>query len=89
MGEEVERRARARPQTVLADAGFYSNVNVCLLQQRGMDVYLPDPNLAREWHTGRRARMIGRNPMRSAELKAMRKKLRTWAGRRCYERRKT
>ena len=43
MGEEVGRRARARPQTVLADAGFYSNVNVCLLPQRGMDVYLPGP----------------------------------------------
>ena len=89
MVEEVERQARARPQTVLADAGFYSNENVRTLQERGMHVYLPDPNLARELHTGNRARTIGRNRVRSPELKAMRQKLRTQAGRRWYERRKS
>ena len=89
MVEEVERQARARPEKVLADAGFYSNQNVRALQERGMDVYLPDPNLARELHTGKRARTIGRNRVRCPELKAMRQKLRTRAGRRWYERRKT
>ena len=86
--EEVEQRGRARPQKVLADAGFYSNENVRTLEERGTDVYVPDPNLARELHTGQRARTIGRNRVRSPELKAMRKKLRSGAGRRVYERRK-
>jgi transposase len=86
--EEVEQRTGARPQRALADAGFYSNENVRALQEQGVDVYLPDPNLARELHTGQRACTIGRNRVRSPELKAMRKKLRSPAGRRIYERRK-
>jgi len=86
--KEVEQRTGVRPQKVLADAGFYSNENVRTLEDSGMDGYIPDPNLARELHTGKRARTIGRNRVRSPELKAMRKKLRTEAGRRVYERRK-
>lgn len=64
-----------------ADAGFYSDENVRALEERGMDGYVPDPNLARELHTGKRARTIGRNRVRSPELKAMRKKLSSGAGR--------
>jgi transposase len=86
--EEVEQRSRARPQKVLADAGFYSNENVRILQERGIEAYVPDPNLARELHTGKTARTIGRNRVRSPELKAMRRKLRSPAGRRVYARRK-
>jgi transposase len=86
--EEVEQRNRARPQKVLADAGFYSNENVRELQRQGVDVYVPDPNLARELHWGKRARTIGRNRVRSPELKMMRQKLRSPAGRRVYDRRK-
>ena len=86
--EEVEQRTGARPENALADAGFYSNENVRDLQERGIEVYMPDPNLARELHTGKRARTIGRNRVRSPELKAMRKKLRSRAGRRVYGRRK-
>ena len=71
-----------------ADAGFYSDENVRALEERGMDGYVPDPNLARELDTGKRARTIGRNRVRSPELKAMRKKLRSGAGRQVYERRK-
>jgi transposase len=86
--EEVEQRAGERPEKALADAGFYSNENVRALQERGIAVYMPDPNLARELHTGKRARTIGRNRVRSPELKAMRKKLRSPAGRGVYGRRK-
>ena len=71
-----------------ADAGFYSDENVRALEERGMDGHVPDPNLAGELHTGKRARTIGRNRERSPELKAMRKKLRSGAGRQVYERRK-
>jgi len=86
--EEVEQRTGERPENALADAGFYSNENVRALEQRGIAVYLPDPNLARELNTGKRARTIGRNRVRSPELKAMRKKLRSPAGRRVYAKRK-
>jgi len=86
--EEVEERTGERPEKALADAGFYSNENVRTLEARGIEVYLPDPNLARELNTGKRARTIGRNRVRSPELKAMRKKLRSAAGRQVYERRK-
>jgi transposase len=86
--EEVEERTGQRPEKALADAGFYSNENVRALEERGIDVYLPDPNLARELNTGKRARTIGRNRVRSPELKAMRKKLRSAVGRTVYGRRK-
>jgi len=86
--EEVEQRTGVRPGKALADAGFYSNENVRDLEERGIEVYVPDPNLARELNTGKRARTIGRNRVRSPELKAMRKKLRSVAGRRVYGRRK-
>ena len=33
---------------------------------------MPDPNLARELNSGKRARTIGRHRVRSPELKAMR-----------------
>jgi hypothetical protein len=87
--KEVEERSGASPEKALADAGFYSNENVPELGARGIDVYVPDSNLARERNMGKRARTIGRNRVRSPELKAMRKKLRSRAGRRVYERRKT
>jgi hypothetical protein len=86
--EEVEQRTRARPEKVLADGGFYSNEHVRDWQERGIEVYVPDPNLARELNTGKRARTIGRNRVRSPELKRMRQKLRSAAGRRVYARRK-
>ena len=86
--EEVEQRTGERPEHALADAGFYSNENVRDLEERGLEVYVPDPNLARELNTGKRARTIGRNRVRSPELKAMRKKLRSPAGRRVYAKRK-
>lgn len=88
MVEEVEQRTGECPENVLADSGFYSNENVRDLEERGLEVYVPDPNLAHELNTGKRARTIGRNRVRSPELKAMRKKLRSPAGRRVYAKRK-
>jgi len=41
---------------------------------------MPDPNLARELNSGKRARTIGRHRVRSPELKAMRKKPRSLIG---------
>ena len=87
MVDEVERRWRQRPQRVLADSGFYSNQNIAELQARGIDAYMPDSNVAHELRTGTPATGVGckqNNP----HLLAMRQKLRTPEGQRCYGQRK-
>jgi hypothetical protein len=89
MAEEVERRCRRRPQRVLADSGFYSNRNVAELSGRGIDVYVPDPNLARELKGGPPAATVGRMEPSDPHLLAMRHRLRTAEGRRRYRQRKT
>jgi transposase len=86
--EEVERQCRQRPQRVLADSGFYSNENVEQLEQRGIDGYVPDSNLASELNGQRQAEDSDRRPVVHAGLQRMRQKLRTAAGRRRYQRRK-
>ena len=89
MVEEVERRCRRRPDRVLADSGFYSNQNVSQLTARGMDVYVPDANLAGELKD--RAPVgtsLGRMTASSPHLLAMRQKLRTPEGQQCYRQRK-
>lgn len=88
MVDEVERQCRERPRRVLADSGFYSNENVDQLQQRGVDGYVPDSNLASEFKGKRRAEELDRFAVKHAGLQRMRQKLRTPAGRRQYQRRK-
>jgi len=87
--EEVERTCRKRPRRVLADSGFYSNRNVAVLSERGIDVYTPQSNLAHELNGGSPAVDFG--PIRPSDphLLAMQHKLRTPEGRRIYDRRKT
>lgn len=89
MVDEVERGCRRRPERVLADSGFYANQNVAELQARGIDVYVADPNLAHELHTGIPSPGYGRMQPSNPHLLAMRQKLRTAAGRRRYRQRKT
>ena len=90
MAEEVERCCRQRPRRVLADSGFYSNQNVNTLEQRGMRVYVPDPNLAGEMHGGRAAEItMGHVSAKDPVQLRMRAKLRRRRGRLIYERRKT
>ena len=89
MVDEVERVCRQPPQRVLADSGFYSNQNVAQLSTRGMDVYVPDPNVAHELNGGPPAAGIGRMQPSDPHLLAMRQKLRTWEGQRRYRQRKT
>lgn len=85
--EEAEQRCGRRPQKVLADAGFYSNQNVETMEDRGVELYVPDPRLAGEMKRGRRVR-CGASRVSHAGLKRMRQRLRSPAGRRLYERRK-
>jgi transposase len=89
MVDQVERRCRRCPQRVLADSGFYSNQNVAVLSARGIDVYAPDSNLAKELHGGPLAVGVGRMQPSDPHLLAMRQKLRTPEGQRRYRERKT
>lgn len=84
----VQRQCGALPGQVVADSGFFAVENIEELAGRGVDVYVPDSNLARELNTGQRAVGIGRNRIRSPQLRAMRRKLRSPAGRAVYSRRK-
>jgi len=85
MVEEVKRQNGRLPEKVLADAGFFSLDNVDQLESRGLDVYVPDSNLAWELNTGQRCRdPNGLSPTQ----RRLRKKLRTQMGRAVYQRRK-
>jgi transposase len=85
--EQIQQRCGSPPSVALADSGFYSNENVTRLAARGVHAYIPDPQLARELNTGRRLHNGNMVP-RHEELKRMRRRLRSPAGRRMYARRK-
>ena len=88
MVQEVERQCGERPQRVLADCGFFSNQNLREMEIRGIEAYVPDPNLARELNTGKTARGVGRMTVSDAHLQRSRKRLRTARGRAWYKKRK-
>ena len=87
MVEEVERQCGERPQQVLADSGFYSGDNLDVLEERGIDGYVPDSNLAREINLGKVVQE--KRPPQHQATQRMRQKLRTPEGRRTYLQRKT
>src|SRR5258708_15850880 len=62
MVEEAERQSGTPAEKILADAGFFSLQNIEELERRGLQVYLPDSNLARELNTGQRFPRIPFNP---------------------------
>ncbi len=72
----------------LADCGFFSNQNLREMEIRGIEAYVPDPNLARELNTGKTARGVGRMTVSDAHLQRSRKRLRTARGRAWYKKRK-
>jgi len=88
MVDEVERQCRARPLRVLADAGFFSNENLREMENRGIEAYVPDSNMAHELETGQAARGIGRMMARSPQLLRSRQRLRSAPGRTWYNKRK-
>ncbi len=90
MVDEVGRQCGERPGVVTADSGFFSLGNVHGLRERGIDGYVPDPNLSYELKGGGRAHGIGKSQhLRDAEHRRMRQKLRSPAGRSIYEKRKS
>jgi len=82
--EEAERQSGTKAEKILADAGFFSLENIEELEARGLEVYIPDSNLARELNTGQRCPRIrlGKTQRR------MRQKLRGPTGQAVYRRRK-
>jgi len=84
--EAVERHCGETPPKVRADCGFFSLENLKGLEARGIQGYVPDPNLARELKGRGRRRRAGR--LHHAAQRRMRQRLRSPAGRAVYQRRK-
>jgi hypothetical protein len=80
----VEQTCGERPQGVSADSGFFSVDNLRELEERGINGYVPDSNLARWLNRGGRLRTRASDPAH----RRMRRKLRDPAGRARYAQRK-
>ena len=85
MVELIEATCAQPPGTVVADSGYYSNRNVERMEQRGIDAFVPDSNMARELNLGQPA-----DDLRSTDPRhrRMRAKMRTERGTALYRRRK-
>lgn len=83
--DAVEQECSERPGKISADAAFFAAESVKEVTSRGIDVYVPDPHMARELQTRNRAKF----EVTDVDLRRMRAKLRTPEGRRIYQRRKT
>ena len=81
--EAVQERCGESPDQVSADSGFFSVESLKRLEAEKIDAFVPDSNLARVINRGGRLR--GR--ARDASHRAMRRKLRSPAGRAIYARR--
>jgi transposase len=84
MVELVEQQCGERPQRVSADSGFFSIDNLQSMEERNIDAYIPDSNVARWLNRGGRLRLRATHPAH----RRMRRKLRDPAGGTIYARRK-
>jgi len=84
MVDAVERECGERPRRVSADSGFFSNANLQGMEERNIDAYVPDNNMARVLNRGGQLRQRATHPAHQR----MRRKLRDPAGRAIYARRK-
>jgi len=84
MVDRVQRECGEQPGQVSADSGFFSVHNLEVLEERGIDAYVPDSNMAGVLHHGG----ILKQPTRHAALLRMRSKLASTTGRALYRRRK-
>jgi transposase len=82
--DEVQQRCGAPPDAALADSGFFSIHNLNQMEQRNIDAYVPDSNMARALNLGTRCRTRAHAPAH----RRMRAKLRSPAGQAAYARRK-
>jgi transposase len=84
MIDQTEERCGAPPGAALADSGFFSIDNLNQMEQRNIDAYVPDSNMARALNLGGRCRTRACAPAH----RRMRAKLRSPAGEAAYARRK-
>jgi transposase len=84
MIDQTEERCGAPPGAALADSGFFSIDNLEQMEQRNIDAYVPDSNMARALNLGGRCRTRACAPAH----RRMRAKLRSPAGEAAYARRK-
>lgn len=84
MLDQTEERCAAPPGQALADSGFFSVDNLNQMEQRNIDGYVPDSNMARALNLGARCRTRAKAPAH----RRMRAKLRSPAGQAAYARRK-
>jgi len=84
MLDQTEQRCGAPPGAALADSGFFSIDNLEQMEQRSIDGYVPDSNMARALNLGARCRTRACHPAH----RRMRAKLRSPAGAAAYARRK-
>ena len=85
MVDLIEATCGEPPATVVADSGYYSNLNVGRMEQRGIDAYVPDSNLARELNLGLKADDLRATDPHHIRMRA---KMRTERGGTLYRRRK-
>ena len=89
MTEAVEEVSGERPGAVMADAGYYSMEQIQAVEQRGIEVYVPDRLMATELAgLGVAGEMNDRQRKRTPGLHELRERLREPEARRCYARRK-
>jgi transposase len=87
--DEVEKQCGELPRKLTADTGFYQTEQIQNTIGRGIDVYIPDSNMARELNHGRRAETTDGCVTRRSELvRQMRAKLRSPEGLQIYQLRK-
>jgi transposase len=84
MVEQVEQRCGAPPDVALADSGFFSIDNLTHMEQRNIEAYIPDSNMARALNLGTNCRTRACHPAH----RRMRAKLRSPGGQAAYARRK-
>ena len=84
MVDQTEQRCGAPAGSTLADSGFFSITNLEHMEQRNIDAYIPDSNMARALNLGAQCRTRARHPAH----RRMRAKLRSPAGQAAYARRK-
>jgi transposase len=82
--EAVTHTCGEPPQRVSADSGFFSNDNARAMEERKIDAYVPDSNLARVLNRGGKLQVRAYHPAQQR----MRRKLRSPEGCTIYQRRK-
>lgn len=84
MVDQVGSPGGKRPGQVSADSGFFTIDNLQAMEDRGIDAYVPDYNMARVLNRGGRLKQTACHPAHQR----MRRKLRSAEGRRRYQKRK-